>query len=69
MDIQIKLCNFYLIICFTNRFSIMYIISSTDGFSTNLTLATLRMIMFLGKFYGISLDFLLTDATFILLFL
>ena len=47
----------------------MYIISSTDGFATNLTLATFWMIMFLGKFYSISLDFLLTDATFILLFL
>ena len=47
----------------------MYIISSTDSFATNLTLATFRMIMFLGKFYSIPLDFLLTDATFILLFL
>ena len=61
--------KFYLIVHFTNGFSCMYIISSTDGFATNLTLAAFWMIMFLCKFYGVSFDFLFTDATFILLFL
>merc|ERR1712223_34116 len=57
-----------LIVHFTNGFSCMYIISSTDGFATNLTLAAFWVIMFLCKFNSVSLDFLFTDATFILLF-
>merc|ERR1712186_193525 len=46
----------------------MYIISSTDSFATDLTLATFWMVVFLGKFYGVSLNFLFANTAFILLF-
>ena len=47
----------------------MYIIFSSNGFATHLTLAAFRMIMFLRQFYRITFDFLFADAALILKFL
>ena len=59
----------YLIIHFADGLSVMYIIFSSNGFATHLTLAAFRMIMFLRQFYRITFDFLFADATLILKFL
>ena len=59
----------YLIIHFADGLSVMYIIFSSNGFATHLTLAAFRMIMFLRQFYRITFDFLFADAALILKFL